>query len=104
VVSVHRLLGEYRMLADQLILEVTEGIVVGNRDGTIAHMQELAAMGTRFSIDDFGTGYLNLTYLKRMPLHELQIDKSFIREMQGMRTARPLCARYWRWLRTCGCG
>ncbi|HEX8605359.1 MAG TPA: EAL domain-containing protein, partial [Pseudoduganella sp.] len=69
--------------ADQLILEVTEGIVVGNRDGTIAHMQELAAMGIRFSIDDFGTGYSNLAYLKRMPLYELKIDKSFIREMPG---------------------
>jgi diguanylate cyclase (GGDEF)-like protein/PAS domain S-box-containing protein len=83
VASVQRLLGEYRMPADQLILEVTEGIVVGNRDGTIAHMQELAAMGIRFSIDDFGTGYSNLAYLKRMPLYELKIDKSFIREMPG---------------------
>jgi EAL domain-containing protein (putative c-di-GMP-specific phosphodiesterase class I) len=83
VVSVQRLLGEHRMPPDQLILEVTEGIVVGDGDGTIARMRELAAMGIRFSIDDFGTGYSNLAYLKRMPLYELKIDKSFIREMPG---------------------
>jgi diguanylate cyclase (GGDEF)-like protein/PAS domain S-box-containing protein len=80
VSTVQRLLANYRIPPEQLILEVTEGIVIGNRDGTIARMQELAAMGIRFSIDDFGTGYSNLAYLKRMPLYELKIDKSFINE------------------------
>jgi EAL domain-containing protein (putative c-di-GMP-specific phosphodiesterase class I) len=71
------------MPPDQLILEVTEGIAVGDRDGTIARMRELADLGIRFSIDDFGTGYSNLAYLKRMPLYELKIDKSFIHETPG---------------------
>ena len=78
--SVRRLLAETGVPAGQLIFELTEGVVVGNRDGTIALMQELAALGIRFSIDDFGTGYSNLAYLKRMPLYELKIDKSFIRD------------------------
>ncbi|MBB3223045.1 putative bifunctional diguanylate cyclase/phosphodiesterase [Pseudoduganella umbonata] len=81
--SVQRLLSDHGMPPDQLILEVTEGIAVGDRDGTIARMRELADMGIRFSIDDFGTGYSNLAYLKRMPLYELKIDKSFIREAPG---------------------
>ena len=78
--SVRRLLQETGVPASQLIFELTEGLVVGQRDGIIARMNELAALGIRFSIDDFGTGYSNLAYLKRMPLYELKIDKSFIRD------------------------
>ena len=66
--------------ADQLIFEVTEGLLVSSLDATIARMHELHAMGIRFSIDDFGTGYSNLAYLRKMPLYELKIDKSFIRD------------------------
>jgi len=80
VTSVQQVLAQWAVPADQLILEITEGMVVGDRDGTIARMHELAATGIRFSIDDFGTGYSNLSYLKRMPLFELKIDKSFIRD------------------------
>ncbi|HEU4851572.1 MAG TPA: EAL domain-containing protein [Telluria sp.] len=69
--------------ADQLIFEVTEGLLIDNLDKTIARMHELAAMGIRFSIDDFGTGYSNLGYLKRMPLYELKIDRSFINDIPG---------------------
>jgi diguanylate cyclase (GGDEF)-like protein/PAS domain S-box-containing protein len=64
----------------QLIFEVTEGLLVDDLDQTIARMHELADMGIRFSIDDFGTGYSNLAYLKKMPLYELKIDKSFLRD------------------------
>jgi len=74
--AVRRVLAETGVPAGQLIFELTEGLEVGNRDGIIARMQELAALGIRFSIDDFGTGYSNLAYLKRMPLYELKIDKS----------------------------
>lgn len=66
--------------ARQLVFEVTEGLLIEEIDQTIARMHELAALGIRFSVDDFGTGYSNLAYLRKMPLYELKIDKSFMRE------------------------
>ena len=61
-----------------LIFEVTEGLFIDDIDETISRMRDLAKLGIRFSVDDFGTGYSNLTYLTKMPLYELKIDKSFI--------------------------
>ncbi|MBP3981434.1 EAL domain-containing protein [Acidovorax sp. JG5] len=66
--------------AAQLILEVTESLLIENLDDTIARMTELGQSGVRFSIDDFGTGYSSLAYLKRLPLYELKIDKSFVQD------------------------
>ena len=63
-----------------LILEVTEGLLIDNLHDTIARMLELTALGIRFSIDDFGTGYSSFSYLKRLPLYELKIDKSFVQD------------------------
>jgi hypothetical protein len=63
-----------------LILEVTESLLIENLDDTIARMTELVHLGVRFSIDDFGTGYSSLAYLKRLPLYELKIDKSFVQD------------------------
>ncbi len=63
-----------------LILEVTESLLIENLDDTIARMTELVQLGVRFSIDDFGTGYSSLAYLKRLPLYELKIDKSFVQD------------------------
>ncbi len=66
--------------AELLILEVTESLLIENLDDTIARMTELVHLGVRFSIDDFGTGYSSLAYLKRLPLYELKIDKSFVQD------------------------
>ena len=77
------MLAETGAPAEQLIFEVTEGLLIENLDETIARMHELASLGIRLSIDDFGTGYSSLAYLKRMPLYELKIDKSFIRDTPG---------------------
>ena len=66
---------------EQLTLEITEGVVIGNIDEVIVKMLELSALGVHFSMDDFGTGYSSLSYLKRLPIHELKIDKSFIQEL-----------------------
>jgi len=66
--------------AARLIFEVTEGLLIENWEDVATRMMELAEMGIRFSIDDFGTGYSSLAYLKRLPLHELKIDKSFVQD------------------------
>ncbi len=59
-------------------LEVTEGIVMRDAELAIKTLRELKALGFRISIDDFGTGFSSLAYLKRFPLDELKIDKSFV--------------------------
>jgi len=64
----------------RLILEVTESLLIEDLDDTIARMTEFGSLGVRFSIDDFGTGYSSLAYLKRLPLYELKIDKSFVND------------------------
>ncbi len=65
----------------RLTLEITEGMVINNINNVIAKMSELSALGIHFSMDDFGTGYSSLAYLKRLPINELKIDKSFIQDV-----------------------
>jgi diguanylate cyclase (GGDEF)-like protein len=64
--------------ADLLTLEITEGAVMTDPAAAIAVLQQLAAAGVRLSIDDFGTGYSSLAYLKRLPVDEVKLDKSFV--------------------------
>ena len=80
VERIRGILSETGAPASGLILEVTEGLLIKNWEDTAAHMGQLVAMGVRFSIDDFGTGYSSLAYLKKLPLYELKIDKSFVQE------------------------
>jgi len=61
-----------------LMLEVTEGIFIADLNDVVGKMSVLREQGIAFSIDDFGTGYSSLQYLKRLPIQELKIDKSFI--------------------------
>jgi diguanylate cyclase (GGDEF)-like protein/PAS domain S-box-containing protein len=69
--------------AARLKLELTESLLVNDVEGTIAKMEELKLAGVRFSLDDFGTGYSSLSYLHRLPLYQLKIDKSFVRDALG---------------------
>jgi EAL domain-containing protein (putative c-di-GMP-specific phosphodiesterase class I) len=64
-----------------LKLELTESILVTDIDNVIAKMSTLKAKGIRFSLDDFGTGFSSLSYLRRLPLDQLKIDKSFVRDV-----------------------
>lgn len=67
--------------AHQLKLELTESLLLEHATESIARMNELRELGLVFSLDDFGTGYSSLTYLKRLPLYQLKIDQSFVRDV-----------------------
>jgi EAL domain-containing protein (putative c-di-GMP-specific phosphodiesterase class I) len=66
---------------DRLKLELTESLLADNIDAAIAKMRNLKDMGVRLSVDDFGIGYSSLSYLKRLPIDELKIDRGFVRDI-----------------------
>lgn len=80
------LLSRYQApVANHLIIEVLETAALADVDYTCELMQECRALGVRFALDDFGTGYSTFTYLKRLPIDLLKIDRSFVINMLGDR-------------------
>jgi EAL domain-containing protein (putative c-di-GMP-specific phosphodiesterase class I)/ActR/RegA family two-component response regulator len=72
------IIGRSGIAPETLCLEVTESMVMEDAELAIATLRELKALGLSLSVDDFGTGFSSLAYLKRFPLDELKIDKSFV--------------------------
>lgn len=72
---------------DHLTLEITENLLIDDVVETTKVMKRLSGLGVRFAIDDFGTGYSNLHYLQRLPINEIKIDKSFIGQLPGDKSA-----------------
>lgn len=78
---VAELLQRYVIAGDQLVFEITESAVMRDPERALAMLHRLRTLGIRLSVDDFGTGYSSLAQLRRMPVQELKIDQSFIREL-----------------------
>jgi diguanylate cyclase (GGDEF)-like protein/PAS domain S-box-containing protein len=76
-------LAESDLDPSMLCLEVTESMFLHDISAAMQTLQRLHNLGVLLSIDDFGTGYSSLSYLTRMPIHELKIDRSFIRDIPG---------------------
>jgi len=73
---------EYYAIDPKLLnLELTESLLLNKVEDTIATMNSLQAIGIHFELDDFGTGYSSLQYLKKLPLHQLKIDQSFVNDV-----------------------
>src|SRR5690606_1493635 len=78
VATVQRALAAHGVAPRQLTLEITEGVLIDRVDEVVDKLNQFKALGVRLSIHDFGTGYSSLAYLRRLPLDEFKIDRSFV--------------------------
>ncbi|MGI2232571.1 putative bifunctional diguanylate cyclase/phosphodiesterase [Burkholderia vietnamiensis] len=78
VESVYRCLALTKLDPRALQLEITEGVLMNDTETVLPMLEALADLNVRISVDDFGTGYSSLAYLKRFPLHNLKVDRSFV--------------------------
>ena len=81
VARVQKYVRQYEIDPALLKLELTESMVLDDVEDTIAKMNALRSFGVSFSMDDFGTGYSSLSYLKKLPLDQIKIDQSFVRDI-----------------------
>jgi diguanylate cyclase (GGDEF)-like protein/PAS domain S-box-containing protein len=81
VAEVRRILREHKVGPRQITLEFTESVLMSDTNRTMAALAALKRLGCRLAIDDFGTGYSSLSYLRRFPIDEIKIDRSFIATM-----------------------
>ncbi|WLW62400.1 EAL domain-containing protein [Achromobacter aegrifaciens] len=83
-------LAEFGLAAADLMLEITEGVVLDATAGTLRTIAELHRLGVRLSMDDFGTGYSSLGHLRRLIVDELKLDRSFVQGLKSDDAARAL--------------
>lgn len=76
--QIGRFLKEFGVASERLELEITESVIMADPLRAMDCLTQLNQMGLRLSVDDFGTGYSSLAYLKRLPVHELKIDQTFV--------------------------
>jgi predicted signal transduction protein with EAL and GGDEF domain len=87
------LLDRHRVPAGRLLVEITESTIMADPARALEVLSRLSDMGVGLAIDDFGTGYSSLTYLKRLPVDELKIDRSFVGNMAADEGTPSSCAR-----------
>ncbi len=88
--AVADILAEYKLPPEMLMLEVTESVFLNERSAAIETMGAIREFGVGLSLDDFGTGYSSLSRLAHLPIRELKIDRSFMRDVESEPTARAI--------------
>lgn len=83
-------LAEYGLRPADLTLEITESVMLDPDPDVLFNIEAIYSMGVCLSLDDFGTGYSSLSHLHRLPIHELKLDKSFVRDIDSSAIARTL--------------
>ena len=78
VFKIREIIRDSGVAPSSVMLEITEGMLIEDVDETVAKLNQLKQLGVKVSIDDFGTGYSSLYYLKRLPLDEIKIDKTYV--------------------------
>jgi diguanylate cyclase (GGDEF)-like protein len=90
IAAVRAAIDEAQLAPRRLYLEVTESLLIEDRESTLGAIRELRRMGVRFSLDDFGTGYSSLAYLSTYPFSQVKIDRSFARDVASNSTSRSI--------------
>jgi diguanylate cyclase (GGDEF)-like protein len=88
--AVGGILAEHDLLPEMLMLEITEGVILNERSVAIETMRAIRKLGVGLSLDDFGTGYSSLSRLAHLPIRELKIDRSFMRDVENDAGARAI--------------
>ncbi|MGY3266447.1 sensor domain-containing protein [Lysobacter sp. HA35] len=89
--DVRRVIDEFNLPPGALELELTESVIVDDPKRAADVMSALAELGVTLAIDDFGVGYSSLSYLKRLPIHRLKIDRSFVNDLESDASDRSIC-------------
>lgn len=88
--AVAAILAEHKLSPEMLMLEITESVFLNERSAAIETMDAIRKLGVGLSLDDFGTGYSSLNRLAHLPIRELKIDRSFMRDVESDPTARAI--------------